>query len=731
MLRIRTTAGILLTAASLAAAAASAPAVEAMKISEIRALPDSVLQSHPTVRIRGVVTFVNDVALIIQDDSGGLYVNFETAALSGLRSDGRPPPGVSIGDDVEIQGIAADADIGPYCVPQRAVNHGPTRLPEIAETDAERFFGGAHTCTLVGFSGIVRRVDEAGSRWRITFGDTPLQFSAFIPKSLLAAALHEEEGSLTPAALADRLVDAVAWVAGPAKLLPPIQGSSFEPQLNVGRAEWFKILTPPPQPAFESPLVPMQMLGRLRPLASRGHRVRVAGVVSHAIPEKAVFLQDADRGPGIRVETASAERFRPGDVVEAAGFSVRRGMMTGLTDAVVRKVGSSAAPTPLTIETSNPDGLQFNNGMLVRGVATLLESRPTADGGVLSLAADATRIDGIVPAEAFETIRHIQPGTVLSVTGVSEASLRYDEKRWPLRVPDRMMILVRDSADIGVVRAAPWWTPARLGSLLGLAAAALAAMLAWTITLRRRLGVQTAKLAAEMRSRRDAAVEFTAALQERNRLAANLHDTILQTLGGIGFQLDACAVGRSRDADEVRLHFDVARRMVSHATSELRNTVWAMRSLPIDEASFPEAVRAAVSRAAEGHPATVDVRPRGRFDDVPRFVAGNLLLILQEAVNNALRHGRPRHVVVEMEEQTETGMLRATVQDDGVGFHGPTGREAATGHFGIVSMRERAERLGGRLEIASAPGHGTTVTVEIDRRDYDEQIDSAASAATG
>jgi signal transduction histidine kinase len=100
-------------------------------------------------------------------------------------------------------------------------------------------------------------------------------------------------------------------------------------------------------------------------------------------------------------------------------------------------------------------------------------------------------------------------------------------------------------------------------------------------------------------------------------------------------------------------------------------------------------------------------------------------------VNNALRHGRPRHVVVEMEEQTETGMLRATVQDDGVGFHGPTGREAATGHFGIVSMRERAERLGGRLEIASAPGHGTTVTVEIDRRDYDEQIDSAASAATG
>jgi signal transduction histidine kinase len=112
-------------------------------------------------------------------------------------------------------------------------------------------------------------------------------------------------------------------------------------------------------------------------------------------------------------------------------------------------------------------------------------------------------------------------------------------------------------------------------------------------------------LAAEIRSRDHAAIEYEATLRERNRLAANLHDTLLQTLGGIGYQLDACEGSRTSDESESKLHFDIARRMVNHATGELHNSVWAMRSLPIRDQTFPEAIRTLCDRVVEGHAATV------------------------------------------------------------------------------------------------------------------------------
>ena len=231
-----------------------------------------------------------------------------------------------------------------------------------------------------------------------------------------------------------------------------------------------------------------------------------------------------------------------------------------------------------------------------------------------------------------------------------------------------------------------------------------------------------------MRSRRDAAVEFNATLKERNRLAANLHDTLLQTLGGIGFQLDACEGSRGQDEDDAKVHFDVARRMVNHATSELHSSVWAMRSLPIRQQSFPEALRTLVARIGEGHAAETFVHTSGNLGSVPEFVAGNLLLIVQEAVYNALRHGRPATVHVTVSDEPATQSIRVEVRDDGRGFAVGNAEGVEQGHFGLHGMRERAERLGGTLSIESSPGSGTTVRATVIRRDYDREIGAPAEA---
>jgi signal transduction histidine kinase len=153
-----------------------------------------------------------------------------------------------------------------------------------------------------------------------------------------------------------------------------------------------------------------------------------------------------------------------------------------------------------------------------------------------------------------------------------------------------------------------------------------------------------------------------------------------------------------------------------------------MRSLPIRQHSFPEALRTLVARIGEGHAAETFVHTSGTLGSVPEFVAGNLLLIVQEAVYNALRHGRPANVHVTVSDEPATQSIRVEVRDDGRGFAVGNAEGVEQGHFGLHGMRERAERLGGTLAIESSPGSGTTVRATVIRRDYDREIGTPADA---
>jgi len=171
---------------------------------------------------------------------------------------------------------------------------------------------------------------------------------------------------------------------------------------------------------------------------------------------------------------------------------------------------------------------------------------------------------------------------------------------------------------------------------------------------------------------------------------------VVATLGGIGYQLDACEGSRGQDEDDAKVHFDVARRMVNHATSELHSSVWAMRSLPIRQQSFTEALRTLVARIGEGHAAQTFVHTSGNLDGVPEFVASNLLLIVQEAVYNALRHGRPANVHVTVSDEPAMQSIRVEVRDDGRGF-------AADNAQGVEQGRGRIRGQFARHDAETAP----------------------------
>jgi signal transduction histidine kinase len=668
------------------------------------------------------VTYVHHPAkaMFVQDDTAGTYVSFPLAASRGLWPAAAIPADVAAGVEIDIEGVLDPGGFSPPVLPTSVRVLGKKQLPIPQRIDSLRFFCGADDSSLVEVVGVVQDAVASEYGWRLTIeaGGKPLLAEG--SKGVIAPDLPG-------------LINSIVRVAGPAASVFNTRGEFIMPRVYVGRRDWFEIVTPTPQEPFASPFQPIEALTgfRLHPLGER--MIRTAGVVIHAEPGRAVHLQSG--AGGVLVKTRDSLLLQPGDRVEVAGFVERNGPVAGLVHALLRKLSTGPAPLPIRIR---PDEILAVNlraatsslmaqpgdyqGCLVQFPARLLEARSSAAGGGFVLGAEGTNLFAIASPDVFTQLRGLRPGSDLLVTGIARVDWEFEPSAWPPRLPKQFQLLLRSPDDVQVIRTPSWWTPTRLVILATAIGAVLAATLAWVWLLRHELAAHQTLLATEMRSRRDAALEFDATLKERNRLAANLHDTLLQTLGGIGYQLDACEGSRIQNEADARMHFDVARRMVSHAANELHQSVWVMRTLPLGQESFPDAVRSLAARLGEGHAASIIVNPSGTFTGVPDFVAGHLLLIMQEAVTNALRHGQPSTIEVTAEEHLSEQRLVLRVSDDGVGFEPAAAAGLAQGHFGVYGMRERAQRLGGSLTIASVPSRGTTVTAVVETRDYDREI---------
>ena len=473
------------------------------------------------------------------------------------------------------------------------------------------------------------------------------------------------------------------------------------------------------------------------PHARPPHRVRVRGTVTLSVPGEFVYLQHGDRA--VRVETTAATAFAEGDEVEMIGFVQQRSFIAMLVGAEGRKIGQN--PVPAAVSISPQEIIEINSvsksrglpakphdfdGHLVRFSARLLavqkelEHHPDSlrlvlDTGGMILTAE------IVGPESLQ-LTNLLPESVLEVTGIVQ--LDFPDKLLPTnRVhAQRLDVYLRTAADIAVLRRPSWWTPSRLIGVLAVASVLLIGVLIWVWELRRQVSRKTLELAAEMRARRDAVIEFDATMRERTRLAANLHDTLLQTMSGLAYQLEACESESIPAATRKANHLETARRMVQRGQEDLRGTVWALRFLPLKGQKVGEALRAIVERMQEGHAVTTQVIDQDEIPAVTEFVAGNLLLIAQEAVNNALKHAQPQTITVTLRASDHPDKIVLMVEDDGTGFSPRPETTPMSDHFGLLGMRERVERLGGVLQIESELGRGTRIRVEVPLRAFDSDL---------
>jgi signal transduction histidine kinase len=205
--------------------------------------------------------------------------------------------------------------------------------------------------------------------------------------------------------------------------------------------------------------------------------------------------------------------------------------------------------------------------------------------------------------------------------------------------------------------------------------------------------------------------QFGLLLGERVRLSREIHDTLLQSLVGVTLQFDA--LSKSVDSPEAKQQVVRIRKQVQEYIREARHTIWNLRSPMVETGDLATAVREAADRATFGTPVQLDFIVSGMPFRCHHMAEEQLIRIVQEAVINAVRHGRAHRVRVELEYGEESVTVR--VSDDGCGFDPARAGLETTGHYGLTSMRERTEQVDGRFTVLSTINAGTTIQAVLQK----------------
>jgi signal transduction histidine kinase len=197
--------------------------------------------------------------------------------------------------------------------------------------------------------------------------------------------------------------------------------------------------------------------------------------------------------------------------------------------------------------------------------------------------------------------------------------------------------------------------------------------------------------------------------EERSRLAHELHDAVSQKLFSLRLTAQAAAALVDRDPVRAKGELQQVAALAAEAADELRAAVVELRPAALDEDGLVATLRTQIQVLDRAHSARVTFTARGPRA-LPAAQEEAMLRVAQEALHNALRHARAEHVDVTLDRHGRGAVLRIT--DDGTGFD-PMAVRRAGRHLGLVSMRDRASGVGGRLTVESAPGKGTAIEMEV------------------
>jgi len=204
--------------------------------------------------------------------------------------------------------------------------------------------------------------------------------------------------------------------------------------------------------------------------------------------------------------------------------------------------------------------------------------------------------------------------------------------------------------------------------------------------------------------------EQMAVTEERNRMAREIHDTLAQAFAGI--VLHAEALGTSLEGSKARSRKSLLniQKLARSGLEEARRSVQALRPKALDNRSLTQALEEETRRFSEDAKLSCEFKQRGKALEMPVEMQNELFRVAQEAMTNLRKHARAKSAWINLEFKSRRVIL--TIRDNGVGLAATNSSKRKQG-YGMATMRERALRIGGKLEIESPASGGTTIRVEV------------------
>lgn len=428
------------------------------------------------------------------------------------------------------------------------------------------------------------------------------------------------------------------------------------------------------------PGAPSPSLRSLRLVSSlTSPTVSVHGTV--VLTGQAIFMQDTSGG--VAITGLSNNSLNIGDEIEVTGVVAPHPFSASFDRPQMRFLWSGEPPPPLSITASQASTGQYDAMFIeVEGVLRSI-AQSGGDFTVLELDGTHQRFSAILPSPGRDRILgRLQPGSHVRIRGVCVSDTAYTQHVIPFSV------LLRNANDVFLVAGPPWWSARRLIEL------------AWVLTALTFLCVVAYLRIAQWRLR--------AVLEERSRLARDIHDTLAQSLAGIALQLESSMKGPSGStANDVGV--EIALQMARQSRREAHVTIAALRSLSTDQPLSTVLEKMLAPQLQAMHlKFTMASSP-----DIPRLSAEietHILRIAQEAVANAVQHSHATEVEIRISSTGNT--LALNITDNGTGFDATSTPGVEDGHFGITGMKERAWSIGATLDIQSNCD-GTTVCLVV------------------
>jgi histidine kinase/histidine kinase/DNA gyrase B/HSP90-like ATPase/3-keto-disaccharide hydrolase len=425
-------------------------------------------------------------------------------------------------------------------------------------------------------------------------------------------------------------------------------------------------------------IVNAQPISSLRLLSpDMSSSVTVQGVVTLTSPM--LYIQDSTGGIAISDSHPHAP-LQIGDEIEAQGDAELHDFSSEMRNADIHLLWSHTPVSPIDVAASQAATGAFDAQYVE--VQGRLEEKHEGDHGAEILTLEDGSQSFLAVVNGSGRLPHLpalKDKSKLQLRGICVTDSKYTHDL------TAFALLLPSSGDIEVVERPPWWSPAHIVELIiCILFLSVAGMTGFFFVERWRM---------------------QAVLEERQRLAHEMHDTLAQSFAGLSFQLQAIR-DDIKDGLDIIPQLELAQGMVRDSHEEARRSISALRPEHLQSIGLLSALEECARRMiSQSSSVEIKSATEGTPQNLPLRVSDTLLRIGYEAIANAIRHARCSGLTISLAYRRST--VEMMIQDDGVGFV----VSSDSAGFGIRGMHKRADNISAQFRIDSAPGRGTAVRV--------------------